>query len=353
MTSAPSPLALLEQRRIIVCVGGGGVGKTTTAAALALCAARSGRRALVLDDRSRAAAGGCARRGKPGQRASRHPERRPVAARCPGRRSPLGADARHEAHLRRPRGAVRREPGGARPDPAEPDLPARLRRAGGKRRVFGHGEGLRARRIRRVRSPDRRHAALAARPRFPGGAAASAGVPRQRDRPAAAAPRLRRGPLQLPHLPAWSPAGAAGHRAGVGRRIPGRRVGVPARLRGHGRWLSPARPAGQRAPDGTGDRLRAGGGPGGAVGRSRRGVPGAAAYVPRALRRRRAQPGPRLARERAIRPQPFPLLASKNEPSGSCPTPSATAWARGRTPVRGQRSRRPASTLRSFDATRR
>ena len=97
------------ERRVVVCVGCGGVGKTTVAAAIALEAARAGRRALVITidpARRLADALGVETLGN-------QPEPLPRAALdalgVPRRGLALGAHARHEAHVRRPRRALRRE----------------------------------------------------------------------------------------------------------------------------------------------------------------------------------------------------------------------------------------------------
>ena len=95
MTLAP----LARTRRVIVCCGSGGVGKTTTAAVLALEGARQGRRAVVvtIDPAKRLAdaLGLESLADTPSQ------HRRRLAGRA------VGADARHQEHLRRPRAQVR------------------------------------------------------------------------------------------------------------------------------------------------------------------------------------------------------------------------------------------------------
>ena len=95
-------------------------------------------------DRSGAAAGGRAGRGRARQSARGASARGPGSARRPSAGGPVRADARHEADLRRPGRALRRHAGDPRAHPREPDLSARLGGARGKHRVLGDGEGLRA-----------------------------------------------------------------------------------------------------------------------------------------------------------------------------------------------------------------
>ena len=93
---------LVTGRRIVICAGPGGVGKTTTAAAIALQGARLGRRACVvtIDPAKRLADAlgldGADQRAPPGRRRLGPPRRA------------VGADARHQDHLRRRRGPQRR-----------------------------------------------------------------------------------------------------------------------------------------------------------------------------------------------------------------------------------------------------
>ena len=91
-----------------------------------------------------------------------------------------------------------------------------------------------------LRADRRGHAARAARARLPGGAAAPARVPRQPGRAPADPSRLRRRPRRRALVPARHAPRAAADRAGHGRRLPRGHLGVPARVRGHVRWL-PAR----------------------------------------------------------------------------------------------------------------
>ena len=81
-------------QEVIVCTGSGGVGKTTTAAVIALEGARLGRRTCVvtIDPAKRLADA----LGPRGAVELAEPHRRAVARRA------LGADARHQEHLRRP-----------------------------------------------------------------------------------------------------------------------------------------------------------------------------------------------------------------------------------------------------------
>ena len=89
-----------EERRILVCCGSGGVGKTTTAAVLALEAARPGGKAVVvtIDPAKRLADA----LGLEGLTDTPEPDRGRLARRA------VGADARHQEHLRRPRRRQRR-----------------------------------------------------------------------------------------------------------------------------------------------------------------------------------------------------------------------------------------------------
>ena len=135
----PPVIEAVEGRRIVVCCGAGGVGKTTVSAALGLGLARRGRPDRGGDHRPGAAARHRPRDGGPVRRAAARPGR-PRA----GRRRALGAAARREGDLRPaglPRGA---DPGGARADPRQPDLPPPLGRRRGGPGLHGRRAAARA-----------------------------------------------------------------------------------------------------------------------------------------------------------------------------------------------------------------
>ena len=97
---APTLRELVEERRILVCCGSGGVGKTTTAAVAGARGGPAGSAGRRRHHRPGQAPGRRARARGPHRHAE--PDRRRLARRA------LGADARHEVHLRRPRRRQRR-----------------------------------------------------------------------------------------------------------------------------------------------------------------------------------------------------------------------------------------------------
>ena len=324
MNSADFAQAALLRPRIAICVGTGGVGKTTVAAALALEAARRGRRTLVLTiDPARRLADALGVRALGNQ-----PEALPrdaltaLGVPAQGSLSALMLDMKRtfddlvERFADSPETRARIL--------AEPDLPARLGGAGGKHRVLGDGEDLRAGRAARVR-PDRgRHAAFAARARLPGSSPAPDRVPRQPDRAHADPPRVRGGAARLPALPARSEAGAPDPGAGERHRLPAGRVGVPARLRGHERGLSAAGGQRARAAARTRDGLRDGRRRRPRLGATSAGTARAADRLRRLAQRRAAQPrAPVAGRRLASRPSRCRGLARRRWPRRSRRTSAA------------------------------
>ena len=102
-TASESLRALLETKRVIIAVGAGGVGKTTTAAALAVAAAQRGRRVLCLTiDPAKRLAQSLGLDQMTREAVQIDPARF-AARRRSAPREPDDHDARHEAHLRRPR----------------------------------------------------------------------------------------------------------------------------------------------------------------------------------------------------------------------------------------------------------
>ena len=165
--------------RVLVTVGTGGVGKTTVAAALALAAAREGKRALVMTiDPARRLADALGTGPLDHERA-RGPGRAAARAGRARRRQPVGAHARHQAHLRRAGRAARARPRCARADLRESDLPQSLRRARRQPRVLGDREAPAGVRRRALRSGRARHAARRPRARLPRRAAPALGLPRR------------------------------------------------------------------------------------------------------------------------------------------------------------------------------
>ena len=262
--------ARLKGARVVICAGSGGVGKTTTSAAIAMgLAAQGARVAVVTIDPAKRLADALGLDELGNDPALVDPARFARRRRDAPRRA-VGDDARRQAHVRR----ADRAPGARRGDPRrgarQPDLPAALGRG---RRVAGVHRGrqaLRPARLRPVRRPRPRHAAVAQRARLPRRARPPVGLlrrPRAEAVPGADRARgTRDGPRDRRRVRRPQPPD--------GRRPARRPVGL----------LPRARRAGRRVP-------RAGRGREGAAVRSGDGVP------------RRHEPGARARRGGDLLPQ--------------------------------------------------
>ena len=148
---------LVTERSVVVCCGSGGVGKTTVSATFALAAARAGRRSCVVTvDPARRLADALGVESLPNTPSE-------VQGDWPGHLYALMLDSKGTFDDLVQRYA--RTPEQAEVDPGQPALPESRRRALGHPGVHGHGEALRAGRLRGVRHRGRRHAADAQRAR--------------------------------------------------------------------------------------------------------------------------------------------------------------------------------------------
>ena len=278
------------ERRILVCCGSGGVGKTTTAAVLAL-EARPGR------------AAGRGRHHRPGQAAGRRarprgphrharPHRRRLARRA------VGADARHQEHLRRPR---------RRATPPPRSRPTRILENRFYRNISGALSGtqeyMAMEKLYELHQRTDFDLVVVDTPADPQRA-------RLHRRAAAAHPLPR--PPALPHghraEPRRDEGGERGRpdvpahgRQGGRRRGDRRRHRVLPGLRGHGGGLPRAGRRRAAAAVGRRDRVRAGG------------------LAPRATRSRRRSSSPRSS--------PRPTSRCGRSSSTACTRPSATGLA--------------------------